>query len=196
MKKSSMHLLLTSLFAICFLPIPAFAHTGVGQTSGFIAGFSHPIGGADHLLAMIAVGLWAAQMGGRAVWVVPSTFVSMMIVGGVLGMSGVPVPYIEEGILVSVLVLGVLIAGAFRLPLVISGILVGVFAVFHGHAHGAEMPVAIGAISYSAGFVLATALLHVVGILSGIGLQKLNVDKVTRFAGCAIAASGIYLAVT
>lgn len=191
-----MYLLLTSLFAICFLPISAFAHTGVGQTSGFIAGFSHPLGGVDHLLAMIAVGLWAAQMGGRAVLIVPGAFVSMMIVGGVLGMSGIHVPYIEEGILVSVFVLGILIAGAFRLPLVISGILVGVFAVFHGHAHGAEIPIAIGAVSYSASFALATALLHAVGILAGIGLRKLNIEKITRFAGCAIALGGIYLAVT
>lgn len=192
MKKLPMHLLLATLCAICFLPISAFAHTGVGQTSGFIAGFSHPVGGADHLLAMIAVGLWAAQMGVRAVLAMPGAFVSMMIVGGVLGMSGVHVPYIEEGILISVLVLGVLIAGAFRLPLAISGILVGIFAVFHGHAHGAEMPIAIGAVSYSAGFALATALLHAVGILAGMGLQK----KITRFAGCAIALSGIYLAVS
>lgn len=195
MKKSSMYLLLASLFAICFLPISAFAHMGVGQTTGFIAGFRHPLGGADHLLAMIAVGLWAAQMGGRAIWAVPGAFVSMMIVGGALGMYGISVPYIEEGILVSVLIPGVLIAGAFKFSLPISGILVGVFAVFHGHAHGTEMPTAIGAVSYSAGFALATALLHAAGILAGIGLQKLNIEKTTRFAGCAITLGGIYLAV-
>ena len=111
MKKLSMPLLLTTLCALCLLPISALAHTGVSQTTGFIAGFVHPIGGADHLLAMMAVGLWAAQMGDRAAWAVPGTFVSMMIAGGVLGISGIQVSYVEEGILVSVLVLGALIAG-------------------------------------------------------------------------------------
>jgi urease accessory protein len=145
---------------------------------------------------MMAVGLWAAQMGGRAAWAVPGAFVSMMVAGGVLGISGIQVPFIEEGILVSVLVLGVLIAGAFRFPLVMSGILVGIFAVFHGHAHGAEMPIAIGAVSYSAGFALATALLHAAGILAGIGLRKLDIEKLTRLAGCAITLGGAYLAVS
>lgn len=196
MKKLSMHLFLTALCAIFLLPISALAHTGAGQSTGFSAGFIHPAGGADHLLAMLAVGLWAAQMGGRAAWAVPGAFVSMMVAGGVLGISGVHVPYIEAGILVSVLVLGVLIAGAFRLPLAISGILVGIFAVFHGHAHGAEMPIAVGAIAYSAGFALATALLHAAGILAGTGLRKLDIEKITRFAGGAIALGGIYLAVS
>jgi urease accessory protein len=196
MKKLSMHLSLTTFCAICLLPIQALAHTGVGQTTGFAAGFIHPVGGADHLLAMIAVGLWATQMRGRAVWAVPGTFVIMMIAGGALGMSGVHIPYIEQGILVSVLVLGVLIAGAFKLPLAISGLLVGIFALFHGHAHGAEMPIDIGAVSYSAGFALATALLHAVGILAGTGMRKLNIEKFTRLAGCAIALSGVYLAVS
>lgn len=196
MKKLSMPLLLTTLCALCLLPISALAHTGVSQTTGFIAGFVHPIGGADHLLAMMAVGLWAAQMGDRAAWAVPGTFVSMMIAGGVLGISGIQVSYVEEGILVSVLVLGALIAGAFRLPLSISGALVGIFAVFHGHAHGAEMPMAIGAVSYTAGFALATALLHSAGILAGTALRKLNYDKFARVAGYAIALSGIYLAVS
>lgn len=196
MKKLSMHLLLTALCAICLLPISALAHTGTGQSTGFSAGFIHPAGGTDHLLAMLAVGLWAAQMGGRAAWAVPGTFVSMMIAGGVLGMSGVHMPYMEAGIVVSVLVLGVLIAGAFKLPLVISGMVVGIFAVFHGHAHGAEMPIAVGAVSYSAGFALATALLHAAGILAGTGLRKLNIEKITRFAGGAIALGGIYLAVS
>ncbi|MDO8264286.1 MAG: HupE/UreJ family protein [Gallionella sp.] len=196
MKKLSMHLLLTALCAICLLPISALAHTGTGQSTGFSTGFMHPAGGADHLLAMLAVGLWAAQTGGRAAWAVPGTFVSMMLAGGVLGMSGVHVPYMEAGIVVSVLVLGVLIAGAFKLPLAISGLLVGIFAVFHGHAHGAEMPIAVGAVSYSAGFALATALLHAAGILAGTGLRKLNIEKITRFAGGAIALSGIYLAVS
>lgn len=195
MKKSSMRLLLTAVCAIGMLPISAFAHPGTDHITGFAAGFGHPVGGADHMLAMIAVGLWAAQMGGRALWAVPGAFVAMMMVGGVLGLSGIHIPYIEAGILVSVLVLGVMIAGAFKFPLAVSGMLVGIFAVFHGHAHGAEMPMAIGAVLYSAGFLLATAILHAVGILAGAGLQKFNIEKLTRMAGYGIAFGGIYLAV-
>lgn len=159
-------------------------------------GFGHPIDGADHLLAMVAVGLWAAQIGGRALWAVPCTFVGVMILGGVLGFTGVPVPFIEEGILVSILILGVLIAGAFRFPLIYSTLVVGFFAVFHGHAHGAEMPATIGAGSYTVGFALATAMLHAAGIGLGMLMQKTNLHTVTRFAGGAVALSGIYLAMS
>lgn len=178
-----------------FLPGIALAHTGVGETTGFMHGFGHPIGGADHLLAMVAVGLWAAQVGGRALWVVPCTFVGVMIIGGILGFTGVPVPFIEQGILLSVLILGVLIAGAFKLPLVYSALIVGLFAIFHGHAHGAEMPVALGAASYTFGFALATALLHLSGIGLGMLVSRINLPAVTRFAGGAIALGGVYLAV-
>lgn len=194
MKKLPLSLSLTAICAMCLLPMSASAHTGVGQTAGFSAGFMHPVSGLDHLLAMIAVGIFAAQIGGRAAWVVPGAFIGMMVAGGALGMSGVQIPYIEAGILASVLVLGGLIAGAFRLPLVFSGILVGIFALFHGQAHGAEMPVALDAVSYSAGFALATASLHATGNLAGIGLRKLNLEKITRFAGCAIAFGGIWQA--
>ena len=196
MTKLSTNALLTTLCAICFLPVSALAHTGVGPTTGFGAGFIHPVSGADHLFALVAVGIWAAQMGGRAAWAVPCTFVSMMVAGGALGMSGVHVPFIEAGILASVVVLGLLIAGAFKLPLVVSGTLVGIFAVFHGHAHGSEMPIAIEAVSYSGGFALATSLLHATGILAGAALRKLNREKFTRFAGYAIALGGVYLAVS
>jgi urease accessory protein len=181
---------------LLFLPGIASAHTGIGQTTGFLHGFSHPIGGADHLLAMVAVGLWAVQVGGRAIWVVPSTFVSVMILGGILGFTGFPVPFIEEGILVSLLLFGVLIAGAFKLPLAYSAFVVGIFAIFHGHAHGAEMPVTIGAISYTLGFALATAMLHLAGIGFGMLTQKANLQTVSRFAGGAIALGGIYLAIS
>ena len=123
-----------------FLPDIAFAHTGVGETTGFMHGFSHPIGGVDHILAMVAVGLWATQIGGRALWVVPCTFVGVMVLGGVLGFTGIHMPFVEEGILVSILILGVLIAGAFKIPLMYSSLIVGLFAIFHGYAHGTEMP--------------------------------------------------------
>ena len=192
MKQSLSKMLVLSLM----FPTLAFAHTGVGQITGFMHGFGHPVGGADHILAMVAVGLWAAQIGGRALWVVPCTFVSIMVLGGILGFSGVLVPFVEEGILVSILILGILIAGAFKLPLVYSSLLVGIFAIFHGHAHGAEMPESIGAASYAVGFALATAMLHLAGIGLGMLMKKINMQTVTRFAGAAIAVSGIYLAIS
>lgn len=178
-----------------FLPAIAFAHTGVGATTGFMHGFLHPIGGVDHLLAMVAVGVWASQIGGRALWAVPGTFAGVMVVGGVLGVTGIPVPFVEEGILVSLLILGVLIAGFFKLPLVYSSLIVGVFAIFHGHAHGAEMPASISGASYAVGFVSATAMLHLAGIGLGILTQKTNLQIITRCAGGVIALSGIYLAI-
>ncbi len=185
------------LLLLCvFLPTAAPAHTGVGEATGFIHGFGHPLGGADHLLAMVAVGLWAAQIGGRALWAVPLTFVGVMIAGGFLGFNGIPVPFIEGGILLSILLLGVLIAGAFRFPLVYSVLVVGVFAVFHGHAHGAEMPVAAGAVAYTLGFALATAMLHLAGMALGALMQQINLQTVHRFAGGAIALAGIYLVFT
>lgn len=177
------------------LPSLALAHTGVGDTTGFMHGFSHPIGGADHLLAMIAVGLWAAQIGGRALWVVPCTFVGVMLLGGVLGFSGVAIPFVEQGILLSILVLGVLIAGAFKLPTAYSCIIVGIFAVFHGHAHGTEMPASLSAGSYAIGFALATAMLHTAGIGLGSLMKQVNLHTISRFIGGAIALSGIYLSI-
>jgi urease accessory protein len=189
--------LFTLIFGMMWLFISnaVYAHTGVGAVSGFSAGFLHPIGGFDHLLAMIAVGLWAAQMGKKAVWMVPSAFVSVMILGGLLGMSGFYLPYIETGILASVFVLGVFIMLALKLPLTVSVLVVGLFAIFHGHAHGAEMPVEMGGLLYSVGFACATALLHLSGIGLGVLAQRLSMEKVTRFAGLAIVASGVYLVV-
>jgi urease accessory protein len=177
------------------LPSLVFAHTGMGGTAGFVSGFSHPLGGADHLLVMLAVGLWAAQIGGRAIWAVPCTFVALMIVGAVLAIAGIQVPYVEAAILISLLLLGLLIASAFRLPLAISVSVVGCFAVFHGQAHGAEMPLTIDALTYCAGFALATILLHTLGIATGVMLQTLQREKTVRFIGAAIALGGVYLAV-
>lgn len=185
-------------FAAVF-PLTAFAHPGHGTIVAFATGFSHPFGGLDHWLAMVAVGLWAAQIGGRAIWIVPGTFVSLILFGGILAMSGFHLPYVEAGILASVMVLGVLVAAAFKFPLAVSAAIVGIFAMFHGHAHGAEMAtatgMALGAVSYSLGFVLATALLHALGIVGGIILQQLATDKAVRFAGGVIAMSGFYLVV-
>ncbi|MEJ2501048.1 MAG: HupE/UreJ family protein [Campylobacterales bacterium] len=171
-----------------------FAHTGVGTTAGFSAGFMHPIGGLDHVLAMVAVGLWAAQMGGRALWAVPAAFVGMMLVGGTLGISGVGIPFIEMGIIASVVVLGLLIAGGIKTPVAAGMAIVGAFAIFHGHAHGTEMPVNAAGLMYMAGFVAATALLHAGGIAAGIGLGRVKVERVVRMGGGAIAAGGLLLA--
>ncbi len=169
------------------------AHTGHGSVSGFGAGFGHPIGGADHILAMIAVGLWAAQMGGRALWAVPLSFVMMMVAGAAMGFQGIQVPFIEEGILASVLVLGALIGFGVKMPVIFSSAIVGLFAIFHGTAHGAEMPLNVGGAEYAAGFVVATAMLHIGGIAVGMAMNKLAHSKGSKVAGGAIAASGLAL---
>ena len=194
MNNGSRKLWLTVLCVMSLFPVAAMAHTGVGSTSGFGAGFGHPLGGADHMLAMIAVGLWAAQQGGRSLWLVPTAFVAVMLLGGVLGMLQVGVPFVEQGILASVLVLGVLIATAMRLPAYAGASLVAVFALFHGHAHGTEMPLSGAGLSYAAGFALATALLHGAGIGLAVTLQRLNAARLARMAGAVIAFGGVYLA--
>lgn len=183
-----------SLAALFALPAAAHAHTGEGATHGFLHGLEHPVFGMDHLLAMVAVGIWAAQVGGSARWLVPGTFLAVMGLGGALGMAGVALPMIEPGISASVLLLGLLVAFAVRLPLAASMALVGVFAVFHGHAHGAEMPVDASGVTYAAGFLLATAGLHVAGIAFGELVQRAATEKLVRAAGVAIAAAGAWLA--
>lgn len=180
----------------------AFAHTGEGYLSGFGYGFMHPFGGFDHLLAMVAVGLWATQVGGRAAWVVPLAFVSAMALGGILGMSGVSLPFTESGILTSVVLLGALILLAIRPPLWIGAGLGGLFAVFHGQAHGTEMPVSVSGLEYALGFMVATALLHLAGV--GLGLLTTRIIRLTalsrleplRWIGALILFGGIYLGFT
>ena len=184
----------TLLVLFLFLPSIAFAHTGIDQTAGFLHGLAHPIGGADHLLAMLAVGIWAAQIGGQALWRVTGTFVAVMLLGGLLGIANIPLPFIEEGILVSIVVLGILITGAFKIRLVYSCLLVGVFAIFHGYTHGSEMPTSISAASYALGFVMATAVLHLSGIGLAVLMKKTKVQMMGRFAGSTIALCGVYLA--
>ncbi len=181
------------LAALLLAPTLAHAHTGVGDTHGFAHGFEHPLFGLDHLLAMVAIGLWAAQIGGRALWAVPLTFVSVMAVGGTLGIAGVPVPFVEQGIATSVLLLGLLIAFSAKLPLGFSIPLVALFAICHGHAHGAEMPVNASGFLYAAGFVIATAFLHGVGIGLGMLIQRHAAAPVLRLAGAAIAVTGVTL---
>ncbi len=176
-------------------PATALAHTGVAPANGFVAGFMHPVTGLDHVLAMVAVGLWAAQIGGRALWIVPATFVVVMLLGGLLGMAAVTVPVVELGIVGSVLVLGGLVALGRSLPLWLAAAVVGLFAVFHGHAHGTEMPVAASGLLYGMGFALATALLHAAGLAMGFAAQALQSRPLVRIGGGAIAATGLVLLV-
>ncbi len=181
------------LSAALLLPSLAHAHVGVGETGGFLYGIGHPLGGLDHICAMVAVGLWAAQMGGRTIWAVPLTFVSVMAFGSLFGMLGFQVLFVETGIVVSVLALGVLIAASVDLPLAASSAIVGLFAIFHGAAHGAEMPAGASGFAYGVGFVIATAFLHACGISLGIAVQRLTSPAVVRFAGIAMVLCGGYL---
>jgi urease accessory protein len=179
-------------------PQAAYAHTGVGDASGFAHGFTHPIGGIDHVLAMVTVGLFAAHLGGRALWLVPASFVTMMAAGGALGFYGVNLPFVEVGIALSVIVLGAVVALQASLPLAAAIGLVGLFAIFHGHAHGAEMPMDVSAAGYGAGFLIATALLHATGIGIGLSIGKLaygSARRVSQLAGTAIAIAGLALLV-
>jgi len=167
-------------------------HEGDDFTWDFSGGFAHPLSGWDHLLAMIAVGLWAAQLGGRARWLVPLAFVGMMALGAALGQAGLMFPGIEQGIAASVFVLGLLIAAAVRLPVSAGMALVGAFAIFHGLAHGAEMPASAGGLSYGAGFIAATVLLHAAGVGLGMIAARFS-STAARYAGWAIAAAGVAL---
>lgn len=185
---------LTVAILVLFFGQAALAHTGVGSTNGFISGFAHPLFGLDHLLAMIAVGLWAAQQGGRALWLVPCTFVAVMALGGLSAHLGIGLPAVEMGIGLSVTVLGLAVATNLKLPVILGMALVAVFAVFHGHAHGAEMPENASGLAYGLGFALATALLHLIGIaLAWIGSYASRVT--TRVAGGLITALGVMLLV-
>lgn len=173
---------------------PALAHVDVGQTSSFMAGLLHPIGGLDHILAMVAVGLWAVLKGGRAVWIWPLAFVAVMLVGGALGMAGVTIPFVEPGIIASIVVLGLLTALAVNLPVAAGAALIAVFSLFHGHAHGAEAPVTGAALLYTGGFALATAALHGVGIAFGLASRTTVWRTVVRGAGAGLGALGVALA--
>lgn len=179
---------------LILLPTAAFAHTGHGDTAGFIHGFIHPVGGLDHVLAMLAVGVFAYVLGGRALWLVPLSFVAMMAVGFLLGVGRVDVPFVELGIALSSVVIGGAAALGRPLPVAAASALVGVFAIFHGHAHGAEMPAAASGLEYAAGFIAATALLHLIGIGAALGVARL-VGKMGRpiaqVAGGLFALGGL-----
>ncbi|UVK39356.1 HupE/UreJ family protein [Mesorhizobium sp. AR10] len=184
----------TAFSAILLLvaAMPAYAHVGAGATSSLSAGFMHPLSGLDHMTVMIAVGLWAALKGGKAIWAWPLAFVGVMLVGGALGMLHVSVPFVEPGILASVVALGLLVALAVDLPVSAGVAIIGLFALFHGHAHGTEVPENAGGLEYMAGFAVATALLHAIGIAAGLGLG-IRFRGLARAAGAACAAVGVSL---
>lgn len=179
------------VFLILLLAQSAFAHPQKGEAVGFLTGFRHPISGLDHVLAMIAVGLWGAQLGSPAIWLLPVAFPMVMAMGGMLGLMGVPLPFTEYGIALSAILLGAAVLFEIRPPLTLAALLVGFFAIFHGHAHGTELPAGQSALLYSIGFVIATGCLHAVGI--GIGtVHRWNWgQKVLRGAGGLVAAGGV-----
>lgn len=186
---------LVVMSTLALLAGPVMAHPG-HESHGLMAGLAHPMGGLDHILAMAAVGILAMQQGGRALWALPVAFVAMMLVGGAAGMAGIGLPGMELGIMGSVLVLGLVIAMGKKLSLKVAAPLVGFFAIFHGVAHGAEMPLAMSGMEYALGFAAATALLHGAGILLAQGANKVAAEMaplIMRLAGAATAVMGLGL---
>lgn len=185
-------------FALLAATAPAFAHLDPGEHGSFAAGFSHPLFGTDHILAMVAVGLWAALLGGRALWQAPAAFVATMMVGFGAALVGAPLSFVEPVILASVVVIGLAAAAAFRISTPAAMGLVAFFAFFHGHAHGGELGEA-GAGAFMVGFAIATALLHAAGVLLGLGVGRLFGGQlgqtVTRVAGGLTAVAGLWLAI-
>jgi urease accessory protein len=175
------------------LPTMAMAHTGVGAAGGFAHGFWHPITGLDHVLAMVLVGVLAWQLGGRALWLVPATFVLVMAAGGALAVAGVALPLVELGIALSVVVLGAAVAFGIRAPVAVAMGIAGLFAIFHGHAHGAEMPADASGLAYGIGFMIATAALHLGGLGLGylVGAAGERYGVLVRSAGGLAAIAGI-----
>ncbi|MBC8128031.1 MAG: HupE/UreJ family protein [Gloeobacteraceae cyanobacterium ES-bin-144] len=159
--------LFPKLLLLFLIPVTASAHSATGTVGGFVSGFTHPLTGLDHIVAMVAVGLWGAFLGGRAMWMLPVVFPVVMAMGGALGIMAVPFPSVETGIALSGVVLGLMVAFAVKPPLWVAAALVGFFAIFHGYAHGAEIPAAANALTFAIGFVISTGLLHLGGILFG-----------------------------
>ena len=170
----------------------AQAHVEGGQAAGFVTGLMRPWSGLDHVLAMIAVGLWGAQLGNPALWVLPVTFPMVMAMGAMMGLLGIPLPGIEIGIAVSAIILGGMVLGEVKPNLIVAAVMVGIFAIFHGHAHGTELPPGQSGLLYSMGFVIATGILHGIGILIGL-IHRWPAGKLAlRGAGAFIAAMGVF----
>jgi urease accessory protein len=177
----------------CLVAYPAFAHVGAGFGGGFFSGFSHPLLGPDHLLAMVSVGIWGAELGAPAIWVLPIAFPLIMAIGGAFGIAGIPLPGTELIIALSVVVLGGMVALALRLNLALALVIVGVFAFAHGHAHGSEMPASADALAFSVGFVVATGMLHAIGIAIGLLIRWPVGFGAVRAMGGLATLFGVYL---
>ena len=182
-------------FSTMLIGMPAFAHPGHGAES-FAAGVAHPLSGLDHIAVMVAVGLWAALKGGRALWAWPAAFVGVMLIGGALGMAHVALPFVEPGILASVVVLGLMVALAVDVPVAAGAALIGAFALLHGHTHGVVVAENLGGVEYMAGFALATATLHGVGIGFARLMQRASLRSLVRLAGAACVVLGVALVLT
>jgi urease accessory protein len=182
---------LLAFLLLSIATLPALAHSTADMGGGFSAGFMHPLLGPDHVVAMVAVGLWGAFLGRPALWVLPVVFPLVMALGGVLGVLGVPLPGVEIGIALSAVLLGAMVAFAVRPPLWLAGLMVAAFAVFHGHAHGTELPHESNPLVYSLGFVVATGMLHLAGIGFGALVQSPAGRIAVRAAGAAISVVGL-----
>ena len=180
------------LVAGCVIAWPVIAHEQQGQAAGFVTGLLHPVSGLDHVLAMVAVGLWGAQLGAPGIWLLPVTFPLVMAFGGFLGLIGVPLPGVELGIATSAILLGAMVALQARPPLALAALLVAFFAVFHGHAHGTELPAGQSGLLYSIGFVVATGLLHAVGISIGLVHRWPAGRILLRAGGAAVSLAGVF----
>ncbi len=177
------------------LPHFAWAHVGSGEAGGFIIGLQHPVSGLDHVIAMLAVGLWGAQLGAPAIWLLPVVFPMMMAMGGCLGLMGIPLPGVEVGIAFSAVVLGLMVLAEARLKIQLAMVIVAFFAIFHGHAHGTELPAGQSGLLYSLGFVAATGCLHGMGIAIGL-IHRWQFGRLAlRGAGCIVCAGGMYFLV-
>lgn len=187
----SFHARLVVAAALAATSLPAFAHSETGQASGFLTGFAHPFSGLDHVLAMVAVGLWGAQLGAPAIWILPVTFPLVMAFGGFLGLVGVGIPGVELGIAASALLLGAAVMTERRIPLFAAAALVGFFAIFHGHAHGTELPEGQSGLLYSLGFVVATGCLHAFGIAVGAVHRWPSGRVALRVAGSVVSLAGL-----
>jgi urease accessory protein len=181
-----------ALAAVGLWARPAFAHVEQGQAGGFLTGLAHPVSGLDHVLAMVAVGLWGAQLGSPAIWMLPVAFPMVMAFGGMLGLMGVPLPGIEYGIAASAILLGAVVMLELRPPLAGAAALVAFFAIFHGHAHGTELPPGQSAMLYSVGFVVATGCLHAMGIGIGETRRWTWGTRLLRAAGAIVVVGGVF----
>ena len=190
-RRSSGPVMMALLTVLCFAQM-AQAHIHKGEGVSFISGFRHPISGLDHVVAMIAVGLWGAQLGAPAIWVLPVAFPLVMAIGGMLGLVGVPLPGTEIGIAASAILLGTAVTLRLRPPLALAAVLVGFFGIFHGYAHGSELPPGANGLLYSMGFVIATGCLHAVGITIGLANRGTWGERAVRMVGAAVALTGFF----